>query len=61
MSALVLADAQSQLRHVKHQIDDIRGNLSLLDTLKNLSGFTEDLVKKASTYEPDVVTYDSYR
>ncbi|XP_020646469.3 prominin-1-A isoform X1 [Pogona vitticeps] len=57
----VVSDAQSQLHNVKQQIDDIRGNLSLLDAMKNLSGFTNDLVKAASSFEPDVVTYDNYR
>ncbi|KAH0623822.1 hypothetical protein JD844_006968, partial [Phrynosoma platyrhinos] len=57
----VVSDAQAKLHHIKKQIDAIRSNFSMLNFLKNVSDLMNDIIKKANTYEPEVVTYDGYR
>ncbi|XP_042314436.1 prominin-1-A-like [Sceloporus undulatus] len=56
-----VSDAQEKLHYVKQQIDDIRGNFSMLNFLKNISDLMNDIIRKATTYEPEIVTYDGYR
>uniref|UniRef100_A0A8D0E993 Prominin-1-A-like n=1 Tax=Salvator merianae TaxID=96440 RepID=A0A8D0E993_SALMN len=57
----VVSETQRHLEDVKREIDDIRSKFSKLDSLNNISQSMNDVIKTASTYEPEVVTYDEYR
>ncbi|KAJ6669208.1 hypothetical protein lerEdw1_008017 [Lerista edwardsae] len=57
----VKSEAQDQLDEIKQQIDNVRSNLSVLNDLRNVSDFLDDITKKASSYEPEIIHYDGYR
>nr|XP_056705737.1 prominin-1-A-like [Euleptes europaea] len=57
----VASDAQAHLDSIKETIARLRSNLPILDTLGNVSELLDDVTKKASTYEPDIKSYDGYR
>ncbi|XP_028586350.2 prominin-1-A-like [Podarcis muralis] len=57
----VVSEGEARLRDVEQAIEDSRSNFSTLSRMGNISQSMTDVVSWASTYEPDIVTYDSYR
>lgn len=61
MLAPIIKDIQDILNDVKKGINAISDKFHALVSLKNITAFMENLVKKANDYKPVVVQYDGYR
>ncbi|XP_054840155.1 prominin-1-A-like [Eublepharis macularius] len=57
----VVSEGQAQLDSLKQKIANVRSSFPMLDMLGNVSRFLDDITEKASTYEPNIKTYDGYR
>uniref|UniRef100_J3SF22 Prominin-3 n=1 Tax=Crotalus adamanteus TaxID=8729 RepID=J3SF22_CROAD len=56
-----VSDIQDILYKVKKEINAISDKFHMLVSMKNITAFMENLVKKANDYKPLVVQYDGYR
>lgn len=57
----IIKDIQGILYDVKKEINAISDKFHKMVSLKNVTAFMENLVKKANDYKPLVIQYDGYR